>query len=361
MNRRLSEKRSWVFIAVLFGTVNMAMGCAVPVFRYALERWESDPYIVTVNRGENSSEAIGQACELLDNFSSWDNDDPANLVMREYKSTDKVKLAAGQMSVHFPYSSQIEKPILIGEISEKAVKEIVDSPMRSEIAKRLVGGQTAVWVFLESPDAKKNKAAFGLVEKKLKELEENLMLPDDELAAEIGMVIAEENEGAVRISFSILKLARDNEDEKFLVDLLLDSEGDLRKYDDEPLVFPVFGRGIVLFALVGDGISEENIEESCLFLTGPCSCQVKALNPGLDLLIKFKWDNVLMDSLIVEEFELPELEGLGLGEVVEAAVDVVVVTEEASDNRLLRNVLGLLVILALIVGGGTWAMGERKQ
>jgi hypothetical protein len=128
----------------------------------------------------------------------------------------------------------------------------------------------------------------------------------------------------------------------------------------------VFGRGIVLFALVGDGISEENIEESCMFLTGPCSCQVKALNPGLDMLIKFKWDDVLMDSLIVEEFELPELEGLG--EVVEAApdvvvvtVDVVVVTENASYNSLLRNVLGLLVILALIVGGGTWAMGERNQ
>lgn len=377
MNRWLSEKRfgfmAWaVFVAVLFPTVNIALGCAVPVFRYALERWECNPYIVTVNRGEKASEEIGQACELLDNFSSWDNEEPANVVMREYKLKDKVELAAGQMAVHYPYSSRIAKPILIGEISEKTVKEIVNSPMRSEIAKRLVGGDSAVWIFLEGPNAEKNKAAFELVEKKLKELEENLMLPEDALAAYSGMVIAEENEYAVRISFSILKLARDNADEKFLIDFLLDSEDDLREYDDEPMVFPVFGRGIVLFALVGEGISEEIIEESCLFLTGPCSCQIKALNPGLDMLVKFNWENALMESLIVEEIELPELEGLG--EVIEVvveddaaqaeiipAVDVEVVMEEASDNRLLRNVLGLLVILALIVGGITWALGQRKR
>ena len=375
MNRRLFEKRFGFFALVLFGTVNISLGCAVPVFRYALERWVTDPYIVTVNRGDNLSEDAAKACELLESFSSWDNEAVANVVVRDYKLKDKVELAAGQMAVHFPYASHIEKPILVGEISEKAVKEIVNSPIRAEIAKRLVEGDSAVWVFLEGPDAEKNEAAFELIEKKLKELEENLMLPEDELAAETGVVIAEEDEHAVGISFSMLKLARDNEDEKFLIDLLLDTEGDLREYD-EPLVFPVFGRGIILFALVGDGINAENIEEACLFLTGPCSCQVKALNPGLDMLIKFNWDKTLAESLIVKQIELPELEGLG--EMVKAeaggdtakpeiipAADLEILkedgTEGTNNNRLLRNVVGLLAIFMVIVIGGTWVLGKRKR
>ena len=31
-------------------------------------------------------------------------------------------------------------------------------------------------------------------------------------------------------------------------------------------------------------ITEEQVAEICWFLTGPCSCEAKALNPGADLL-----------------------------------------------------------------------------
>jgi hypothetical protein len=54
-------------------------------------------------------------------------------------------------------------------------------------------------------------------------------------------------------------------------------------------VFPVFGQGRVLYALVGAGINEMTIAETCGFLVGACSCQVKALNPGTDLLIWADW------------------------------------------------------------------------
>jgi len=182
----------------------------------------------------------------------------------------------------------------------------------------------------------------------------------------------------------MIKLARDNVDEQFFIDLLLDSEDNLRENAGEPILYPVYGRGILMQAMVGDdGITEANLGDSCLFLTGPCSCEARELNPGLDMLFKFNWDNALKGSLIITEIKLHKLEGLGavIGAAVdveletavdveveaavevdvEAAVDVEVVAAQVSDNRLLPNVLVLLVILALIVGGGTWALGRRKR
>lgn len=355
-----------VFIGVLFSAVNISHACAVPVFRYALERWECENYIVTVNPGKNPSDEVVRTCQMLDNLSSWENDDPANVILRQYKPDDEIKLSPGQMAVHFPYSARITKPILISEISEKTVTKVIDSPVRSEITKRLVGGDSAVWVFLESSDAAKNKAKFDLLKKGLKALEENLELPEDDLAPDSSMVISEENEAAAKISFSLLKLTRSNPDEKFLIDLLLDSESDLRQLD-EPMVFPVFGRGIVLFCLPGDVINEENIIETCLFLTGACSCQVKSLNPGMDMLTKFNWDKTLADSLIVGEIELPELEGFG-----EIAMSEIVTSkdtdqsnektvEEPAKGTILPSVVVLLLILTVVVAAGTLLWSKRKQ
>jgi hypothetical protein len=59
------------------------------------------------------------------------------------------------------------------------------------------------------------------------------------------------------------------------------------------MAFAVFGRGRALFAQVGKGITEQNIEEDCTFLIGPCGCEVKRANPGTDLLIAADWSTWL--------------------------------------------------------------------
>ena len=61
--------------------------------------------------------------------------------------------------------------------------------------------------------------------------------------------------------------------------LLLSSEAGLEK-TKAPLVFPIFGRGRVLGGLE---VKAKEIEEAARFLCGACSCQVKELNPGVDL------------------------------------------------------------------------------
>jgi hypothetical protein len=46
----------------------------------------------------------------------------------------------------------------------------------------------------------------------------------------------------------------------------------------------------VLYALVGAGITADNIREAGAFLVGACSCEVKRQNPGTDLLMAVDWD-----------------------------------------------------------------------
>ena len=53
-------------------------------------------------------------------------------------------------------------------------------------------------------------------------------------------------------------------------------------------------RGRVVVPLIGKGITTDNLGEIATFLTGPCSCQVKALNPGVDLLMNCDWQSAVL-------------------------------------------------------------------
>ena len=83
-------------------------------------------------------------------------------------------------------------------------------------------------------------------------------------------------------------MSRTDPAEKLLVETLLSTEPDLRGRD-EPMAFPVFGRGRVLYALVGAGVNAENVRHTLDFLVGGCSCTIKRENPGVDLLLTADW------------------------------------------------------------------------
>jgi len=105
----------------------------------------------------------------------------------------------------------------------------------------------------------------------------------------------------------MLRLARDDRSEEVLVRMLLHSEDDLNE-TKEPMAFPIYGRGRVLYALVGKGINDETVDDACSFLTGPCSCIIKEQNPGLDLLLSVDWER-LVNPIMTAGLEMPELTG----------------------------------------------------
>jgi hypothetical protein len=99
---------------------------------------------------------------------------------------------------------------------------------------------------------------------------------------------------APRLEFGLVKVARADAAEKWLVDMLLSLESDLStpEFAAQPMIFAVFGRGRALPPFVGKGITRDNLLECVYFLTGACSCTVKDQNPGMDLLFATDWWSV---------------------------------------------------------------------
>jgi len=170
------------------------------------------------------------------------------------------------------------------------------SPARTAIGGHLVAGATLVWVLLEGRDAAANATARRTLEESLARAAATIRPP---AAAELG--IDPSLLARVRIPlaarFPLVAVPRHDPREAFLVDCLLGSEEDLRGYD-EPIAFPVFGRGVVLHALVGRGITAENVAAAHDFITGACTCVVKEGNPGFDLPLDVAWDDAVGDLLL---------------------------------------------------------------
>lgn len=85
----------------------------------------------------------------------------------------------------------------------------------------------------------------------------------------------------------------EKESEALLLEALAGPSSGLAK-SSETWVAAVFGRGRVLGAWPASSLGDEQIEEVTLFLSGACSCQVKRLNPGWDLLLHVDWQEALM-------------------------------------------------------------------
>jgi hypothetical protein len=209
-------------------------------------------------------------------------------------------------------------------LQANTLKRLKDSPTRAEISKRLLTGESAVWVLVESGDDAKDNAAEKLLNEQFKLAEEHLEVPDSSgldysFGPEAGALPSQDAgspadppEGIpLKVDFSVLRISRDDPQETVLLTMLLGMEPDLDEYENEPITYPVFGQGRALWALVGQGINAENIAESCMFLAGPCSCQVKYMNPGVDLLMNVDWYGALTgEDLVSVEEAPPELTGV---------------------------------------------------
>lgn len=314
--------RRFLTSATLLGallTTTVIWACSVPVFRYALERWPADKYsAVLFHRGPLQPEQqkvvdlFGKEGEIARQSANVElklvdlDADPTPQDQELWKRQQSETLPL--LVLRTPLPAPVPQGFWSGELNEENVRRLIDSPLRQKIAKQLIEGQTAVWVFLESGDAEQDKAGLELLSKELKRMEKVLKLPEIEQAdIEQGLVsVAPES---LKLKFSVVTLSRNQAAEEPLVQMLLATENDLHEFNDEPMALPVFGRGRVLYALIGKGINPGTIEQACRDLTGPCTCQVKDQNPGTDLLMAVNWEKLVVPAT-EDEKELPPLTGL---------------------------------------------------
>ncbi len=274
-----------------------ARACNVPVFRYALERWPADPYeIILFHRGPLSA-ADKSLADTLTKYAEAEPS-PVNFTFERAdlaKEKDKEMLKQFEdqfgkelplLVVRYPASSRRTEPLWSGKFNPDNVRKLFDSPARRELARRLLNGDSAVWILLECGDRAKDATAEKFLRSELLRLQQTLKLP--ELTADPEDKLSGKGPD-LKLAFSLLRLSRNDPAEALFVHTLLHLEADLAK-SKEPMAFAVFGRGRALSPLVGAGINAEHLGGDARFVTGPCTCKVKEQNPGVDLLTLADWD-----------------------------------------------------------------------
>jgi hypothetical protein len=284
-----------------------SQACNVPAFRYALERWPADPYQILVYHRTGPQ---GAAFELLQKGAS-ERGGAANYSLKGIDVTKpEGKALAEQRSIvaypwveiYYPIHFQVRTPVWSGPLTLDRAQKILNSPGRSRLAQTLLSGEVAVWILIRSGYDQKDRRALESLKTHLDRASATLRIPD--IGADVnGNPIEVTDFKSYPVRFGLMEITHDDPEEDLLVSALLKSEPDLERYG-EPMAFPVFGRGRALYALVGDGIQEKNIREACQSMLVWCSCQIKALSPGTDLLISADWSRPF-GGRMVKDPELP--------------------------------------------------------
>ena len=145
-----------------------------------------------------------------------------------------------------------------------------------------------------------------MVANQLKQLETILRLPVQDTSTSSAYPTSNI---PLKVGFSVLRIRADDPAEKLFLEILRQISRNPVTADANVIAYPIFGRGRCFGALAGSDLSQEGIEQACSFLVGPCSCVIKSQNPGVDLLMSVKWDDLVSGKVAVDE-ELPPLRGL---------------------------------------------------
>ena len=317
--------------------------CDVPVFRYALERWPVTGYRAEVNIPESEYAKSSPLSTLLENSELGGAGSILTVDLNH-------NLNKPELTLFYEHQQGQEIPVWSGKLNESTVKKLMDSPVRQMIANSLLEGSSAVWILLESGDRAKDETAHQVLEKGIAEAQNSLTLP--ELLEHV------DAPGAVElgISYKVINVSRDDPAEEVLVAMLETSEPDLYMYSDDPIAFPVFGRGRVPYALIGEGINHDNVFRACEFLVGPCACEMKEDNPGMDLLIVKDWDSSLGGSWVsaVEGGQLSGLGAIGANSFADGGMG------KNSSTLKYGILLSILLIVAVVVSFSVFIVVKRR-
>lgn len=373
---QLSGQRLWVMALVFWGGLAglspWVQACQTPVFRYALERWKPSVYpLLIFHRGPltppqqtilaglrhvvETQKLANVAVRLVDVAATM----PAG-VESVWKAQTNASLP--WVVLRYPDTEADAPSAWAGPLTAQNLERLLDSPLRRAVARGLAAGHAAVWILLESGQSSADERAAALLDQELKRAHRRIELAADPDAPENTNLTLE-------VSFQWLRSPRQAAEEEIFVHTLLSVEPELATRKT-PIVVPVFGRGRALCALPETQITPAVLREAIEFLTGACSCEVKELNPGLDVLMSANWEEVAGANRYSEP---PPPQLLGLGGLVEktnapaAPLEAVGGTSDspaeppAAPKRVLRMVWltggGLLAMLAL----ATWWVTRRAK
>jgi hypothetical protein len=305
---------AFVFVVCI---ASVSLCCSIPVFRYALEHWHPELFVIHVISSSPLDASDNSLLHQLEASSGnanvrWLVSDGKKLSSGPLKGiVDKANASnTVWLAVESTKKSGGTKPqVWDAPFTKESAKQLLSSPVRDRVCQGLVEKDSVAWVFVESGKPSLDDAKFAKLESELHRLEGVIKLP---VIEEADLKNLSKRPEELKVKFSAHRLSRSDPAEAAFISMLLATESDLQEEFDNgsPMAFPIFGRGRVLYALLGDGIATSTIEEACRFLAGACQCTVKADNPGVDLLMSFDWDGHVQITEPKKADDVP-LTGLG--------------------------------------------------
>ncbi|MEZ6126542.1 MAG: hypothetical protein R3C49_25755 [Planctomycetaceae bacterium] len=286
-------------VLLLIGLAAIAsplQACNVPVFRYALERWQTDSSeVIVFHDGEFSQTQQEEVRELTakserahGKFILADvSQTPDDAVSSLWKDLQNSKAELPWVVIR---SNVAEKSVNCwrGTLADSLKLPVLDSPVRRELSQRLLSGHSVVWLMLKGRDGAETDRLKTVLTAELNKLGTRIPIPDgiglpgSELFSDIPLLM----------KFSVIEIDPGDAQETFLTGLL-QSFAPEAVQEGQALVVPVFGRGRALEVIPGRQLNEGLIEDLTVYLSGACSCQVKERNPGFDLITMTDWETEL--------------------------------------------------------------------
>lgn len=270
MNGRLLSALCLFWIA----TTQAAECCTIPVFRFALDRWEPDRFKLVVPAD------VAAKPEIVDLLRPLRAGGKANLDI----TTDRSGKAT-RVELFSPQDAS--RPVWAGELNAASLAALLDSPGRATVMKHILEGDSVTWVIVDTATPA-DDAEVERITKRLNFLKEAAALPiqdPNDPDSQLGPG------PELKLEFRVMRLRLDDPAEKPLIAMLAGPQG---KVDaTKPFAAAVFGRGRVLGAWQVSQLDDTGLEDACMFLIGRCSCRVKNENPGWDLLMNVDWVKTL--------------------------------------------------------------------
>lgn len=269
-------------LGLLLAATTLADACTIPVFRYALDRWEADKFhlILPVSATKDTA--------LQDLLRPLRANGKANL---DITTSKDAALASAELrpSRTDAQAGTAADPVWSGTLDKPALEALLDSPARQQILRSILAGDSLVWVLADT-GSPADTAEAARIEKRLKFLEQVAALPiqdPNDPDSQLGPG------PPLKLKFTLLRLRRDDPGEQILLRMLAGREK--TKLDPAATSFAavIFGKGRVLGAWPLDHLDDRSLEETSMFLVGRCSCRLKTENPGWDLLLNVDWESAL--------------------------------------------------------------------
>ena len=250
----------------------IAPACDIPVFRYALDRWPADAFHLALSEETLSDPAIKNSLDEL--AKRYD-------VNLDYGEAEEGQTEPARLL--FPDNTGIAWS---GTLDPPTFDRILDSPARKRVVDELMAGTSIVWVYVEGGDSATDDKMVKQVTERLDYIHSIAELPEMDPNDPSNTLGPGPD---LEIKFAVIRLSPETAEEEQFIDMLRgpEPEDDLA---EGGFFVPVFGRGRALAAIPNSLIDDSLVDDACLFLLGACSCEVKDLNPGWDLLFTFDWE-----------------------------------------------------------------------